>query len=457
MSRRRPSIAMRGTIVAVLLALVAVNLFTLAGQGQPVRAQTPTTSTVSFGFWGDPAEASAYEAIVDAFEERHPEIDVLIEYVPDANDFYARLATGYAAGDVPDVYLINYRRYGQFAAAGGLTPVGPALEQSETIAAEDYYPQPMEAFTFNGELMCLPQNLSSLVVYYNRDLFEAAGVPLPTMDWTWDDFLAAAQTLTLDTDSDGVTDQYGVGIEPSLIRMTPFIWQAGGELVDNLEAPTTLTIDTPAAREGLQFVLDLNHVHHVVPSESEVLAQGLEDQFAAGTVAMLFQSRRVVPTLRESAEFIWDVAPLPRHAEAAGVLHSDAYCLSANAEHPEAAWAFIEFANGPEGQPIAAAVGRTVPSLKQIAESPAFLGPNDGVATGTEQDREQPPASARVYLDTVESMRRVPSTATWPEVEQAFNDAFLQAFYGDRSLDEAIATTLERTEEPFARDAGAGE
>jgi multiple sugar transport system substrate-binding protein len=447
-----------GAIAIGLLVLLIVPIVRGTAIQPPLAsAQTPVAGEIRFGFWGDPAEAAAYEAIVAAFEERNPEIDVQVEYVPDSGDFYARLATGYAAGDVPDVYLINYRRYGQFAAAGGLTAVGPYLEQSETIAAADYYPQPMEAFTFDGELMCLPQNLSSLVVYYNRDLFDAAGLSYPAMDWTWDDFLAAAEALTVDTDGDGAIDQFGAGIEPSVIRMVPFIWQAGGELVDDLDRPTTLTIDTPEAREGLQFVLDLNLVHHVVPSEAEVLAQGLEDRFAAGNVAMLFQSRRVVPTLRESADFTWDVAPLPRQVEAAGILHSDAYCLSATAENKEAAWAFIEFANGPEGQPIAAAVGRTVPSLIEIAESPDFLGPNGGVATGTEQDWELPPASARVYLDTVDTMRRVPSTSTWPEVEQAFNEEFSRAFYGQATLDEAIARTVERTRDPFDRAAAPGE
>jgi multiple sugar transport system substrate-binding protein len=452
---RRRSWATRLAHLGVLALLVTGTLTAVTG----ARAQDDgeLTGSISFGFWGDPAEAGAYEELVAEFEARNPGVEVAIEYVPDSGDFYARLATGYAAGDVPDVFLINYRRYGQFAAAGALTPVGPMLAESTVISAEDYYPEPMESFTYEGELVCLPQNLSSLVVYYNRDLFDAAGVPYPADGWTWDDFLAAAKALTVDTDGDGASDQFGVGIEPSLIRAVPFIWQAGGELVDDLHQPTELTLDTPEAREALQFLIDLNLVHHVVPSEADVLAQSLEDRFMAGNVAMLFQSRRVVPTLREIEDFTWDVGPLPRQAEAAGILHSDAYCLSASTEDVEAAWAFIEFANGPEGQPIAAAVGRTVPSLRSVAESPVFLGPNGGVATGTEEDRNNPPASARVYLDTVSEIRRVPSTATWPEVERAFNDEFSLAFYGAVPLDDAIATIQERAADPLARGVAAPE
>ena len=447
-----PSIASWRRCRSALILLTTVML-ALSGLAAAGAAQDAVTGEVSFGFWGDPAEAAAYEAVVAAFEEQNPGIDVQVEYVPSSSDFYARLATGYAAGLAPDVFLINYRRYGQFAARQALVPVGPLLRESDVLNEEDYYPQPLEAFQFQGELMCLPQNLSSLVVYYNRDLFDAAGVPYPAAGWTRDDFLAAALALTRDLDGDGITDQHGLGVENSLIRFVPFIWQAGGELVDDLDRPTTLTIDTPEARDGIQFFIDLSLVHKVVPTEAEVLAISDEDRFMNGTTAMLLQSRRVVPTLREIESFTWDVAPLPQYEEAAGILHSDAYCMSATTEHQDAAWKFIEFANGPEGQAIAARVGRTVPSLRAVAESPVFLGPRGGVATGSELDRFAPPASARVYLDTIPQIRRVPSISTWPEVEEAFNNTLGRAFYGEVPIDDAIAIATARSEEAFRRAA----
>jgi multiple sugar transport system substrate-binding protein len=450
MRRTRPEPHRRGT-ASILTAAMAV--VTLLGMLAPAAAQEQLSGEVTFGFWGDSAEVSAYEAIAAAFEERQPGIDVRIEHVPNATDFYTRLATGYAAGLAPDVFLINYRRYGQFAARGALTPVGPLLASSEVIAEEDYFPEPLEAFRLGGELMCLPQNLSSLVVYYNRDLFDAAGVPYPEAGWTWDEFLAAAKALTRDIDGDGITDQHGLGVENSLIRFTPFIWQAGGELVDDVDRPTRLTIDTPQAREAIQFFIDLSLVHKVVPTEAEVLATSDEDRFTNGTTAMLLQSRRVVPTLRQIQSFTWDVAPLPQHGEAAGILHADAYCLSATTENPEAAWKFIEFANGPEGQQIAARVGRTVPSLRAVAESPVFLGPRGGVASGNDLDRFAPPASARVYLDTIPEIRRVPSISTWPEVEEAFNTTLGRAFYGEVPVDDAIAIAMARSEQAFQRAA----
>lgn len=446
------------TVARRLFAWLALALVLATGLGVQVQAagarQAAPSGQISFAFWGDPAELKAYEAVVAAYEAAVPTVDVQINHVPGADDFYARLATTFAAGNPPDVFLINYRRYGQWAAAGALDPLGPRLRQSTVAQEEDYYPPPLDAFRFNSELMCVPQNISSLVVYYNRALFDAAGVPYPTPGWTWDQFLTAAKALTRDTNGDGVADQHGLGVENSLIRFTPFIWQAGGELVDDYDRPTRLTIDTPEARAGIQFFIDLNLVHKVVPTEAEVLAISDEDRFANGTTAMLLQSRRAVPTLREIQGFTWDVAPLPvGPAGPTGILHSDAYCLSAGSQNKEAAWSFIEFANGPQGQPIAAQTGRTVPSLIAVAESPAFLGPRGGIATGTDLDRFAPPASSRVYLDTIPQIRRVPSISTWPEVEDAFNNTLGRAFYGEVPVADAIALAQARAEDAFRRAA----
>jgi multiple sugar transport system substrate-binding protein len=133
--------------------------------------------------------------------------------------------------------LLNYRRFATFAGQGGLEPLGNYLAQSTLLDEADFYEAVIEAFRFAGQLWCIPQNMSSLVVYYNQELFDAAACPIPADDWTWGDFLSAAQQLTIDLDGDGRPDQYGAGIEPTLNRLAPFIWQAGGELVDDPQTP----------------------------------------------------------------------------------------------------------------------------------------------------------------------------------------------------------------------------
>ncbi len=393
--------------------------------------------TVSFMVFGGPEELAAYESLTAAFHDAQSEVSVELRYVPDLAEYRRRLAADFSAGAAPDVMLLNYRRFATFAGQGGLQPLGEYLAGSDLLAEADFYPAAIDSFRFAGDLWCIPQNMSSLVVYYNQDLFDVAGLPYPAADWTWADFLSAAQQLTVDWDGDGRSDQYGAGIEPTLNRLAPFIWQAGGELVDDPLNPTRLALDSPAAQAGMQWFVDLQTEHGVVPDALAQSAESNESRFLNGTLAMYFNSRRGVPTYRTISSFTWDVAPLPRGAQQAGILHSDGYCMAATSQEKEAAWRFIEFANSVTGQELVAHTGRTVPSLRAVAESPAFLEP------------AKPPARSRIFLDTIDAMHAVPVTANWPIIEDSASQDIEQAFFGRVSVAEAAETAVQRTQQYF--------
>lgn len=425
-------------VLARPLVIVVLGLSLLTGSA------LGRERSVSFMVFGDPAELAAYQELVAAFEEAYPDIAIELIHIPSASDYRARLGVDFAAGDPADVVLINYRRYAPFAQMGVLEPLAPYLRASDVISEGDFFRVATEPFKWRGQLMCIPQNISSLVVYYNRDLFDAAGLAYPSDDWTWDDFVDAALALTLDLDGDGETDQYGVGIEPSIFRLAPFVWANRGELVvlEGGRIPVRLALDSRAAREAVEWFVALQTVHGVVPDALAEAAESSESRFLGGRTAMFFNSRRGTPTARAIEGFEWDVAALPRGEERAGILHSDAYCLAAAAEDKEAAWTFIEFANSAQGQAIVARSGRTVPSLIEVAESPAFLDPDAA------------PANSAVWLETVDTLRTVPVIAGWVDVEELTGDELERAFYGQASVDEAIEAMVRRTLPFFAGEEG---
>lgn len=381
--------------------------------------QPALSGNISFMVFGDPAELTAYQTLTDAFQQKHPDIQVELIQIPGQSDYRKRLVADIVAGTPADIILINYRRYAAFAKTGALEPLGSYLERSTLLKEADFYPEAIQPYQWNGELMCIPQNISSLVVYYNKDLFDAAGVPYPTNDWTWLDFLDTAQALTKDVDQDGATDQFGAGVEASLIRLAPFIWQANGQIVDDDSNPTGLTFNSTEALEAADFFFSLQTVHHVVPNREQETSEDSESRFINGRLAMFFNSRRGVPTYRESANFDWDVAPLPQNVTKASILHADAYCLPSASKNKEASWTFIEFANSVEGQTIVAKTGRTVPSLIAVANSPAFLDPN------------AKPANSQVFLDMIPYLRAFPIHPNWAEIEETTNQELARGFYGE--------------------------
>ena len=432
-NRYRPAIAARAACGTVLAALALV----LSGCGG--LGEGAPSGEVTFLVFGEPEELRAFRSVVGEFEKVEPDVDVRLIEASDRTDLITRLSTSIAGGSPPDVFLINYRFFGQFASRGAIEPIAGRLEESDAFEERDFYPQALEAFRFGGELTCLPQNISSLVVYYNRDLFRKAGVAFPRAGWAWHDMVEKAIALTRDEDGDGNPDQYGLGVEPTLIRIAPFVWSNGGELVDDDENPTRFTLDTPAARKALQEFFDLRQLHLVVPSEVEVEAEDDESRFANGRTAMVLSSRRATPAFRTITAFDWDVAPLPRFKKQAGILHSDAYCLTAGSRNKDAAWRFMEFALGPEGQRITARSGRTVPSLIEVSRSEAFLDPN------------AKPASSHVFLDTIPFIRRVPNISTWPEIEDASEGILEVGFYEGGSSDQTARQLTARTRGIFAR------
>ena len=435
----------------VLPALAGVLVILLSGCGG--GSSGDASGSIRFLVFGDPPEINAYRTLIRSFEEAEPEIDVQLVEASDREDLIARLSTSLAAGSPPDLFLMNYRFYGQFAARGVLEPLEPYAEGSDAFELSDFYPQALDAFRWDGEVTCLPQNISSLVVYYNRDLFRRFGVPPPRNAMPWVDFVARAKQMTRDKTGQPVVgfdpdlprpnaapaEIYGLGVEASIIRIAPFVWSAGGEIVDDEDKPTRFTFDAPTAKFAMEQFFQLRTLHGVVPTDQEVESEDDESRFANGRLAMLLSSRRSVPTFREAAKFDWDIVSLPVFREPAGILHSDAYCLTKASDSKDAAWRFVEYALGPEGAPVVARTGRTVPSLRSVAESDAFLDP------------AAKPANSRVFLDGIDHIRRVPTISTWPEIEDVSGGILENGMYLAQPVDRVVRELDAKTRPLFAR------
>ncbi len=386
-------------------------------------------TAIEFQVSGEPEEIAVYDALANAYMEEHPDVTVEVIESAEKSDHLARLSTSFAAGKPPDAFLLNFREYSQFAARGALEPAGPLVEEAG-VNFDDYYEAPLEAFTYDDALQCMPQNISSLAVYYNRGVFEKLSVEEPPKEWSWEEFQQTAKQLTRG-------DVDGVGFEPSIIRLAPFVWSNGGELVDDVDAPQHFTLENTEDKQALQFLLDLVRNDKVVPTEEEVAAQDLETRFETGKLGMFLSSRVDTPRFREVSGLDFDVAPLPVADEPSNILHSDAYCMARDSDEKEEAAAFITYAVSEQGQILTARGGRTVPSLKSVSTSPAFLDPT------------QAPSRAQVWIDAIPHLQRTPVITTWPEIEDRTEEVLTSAFYDDMSTEEAVEQIDEQADPLF--------
>jgi multiple sugar transport system substrate-binding protein len=401
----------------LLPGVFALALLTACGtepsEGQP--ADGPLKGELVVQAAGGEGELNALRELIAAYEQARPGVTVSFTGVPNQGDHIAKLGTSFAGGKPPDVFLLNYRRLGPFVDRGVVAPADLG-ERTEA----DFYAPPLEAFSYDGKLACVPQNASSSVAYLNLDLFQRAGVPLPAADWTWADLEQLAATFA-------AKKIPAVGYDAEIRTVAPFVWTAGGEVVDDTESPTAMTLDTPEARRALEYLSGLQRFGVDATSRAAVEPA---DQFAAGDLAVFVDSRRAVPAFRKAEGLSFDVRPLPR-AEAArpsvSLLASDAYCVAKVSKVRRLATDFAAYAVGPEGAVVLAKSGRTVPSVKEVAQSPAFLDP------------AQEPKSSSVFLDVIPNLRRLPNVGPQDEAEEAANDLLAQYFAGKADLATTVA------------------
>lgn len=347
---------------ACTIALVAMAGFALA------------QSTVEFATWGGTEDLDIYEQLINDFEAANPDVIVELIHIPSAGDYEQNLATLIAAGAAPDVFFINNISLPGFAAQGAFMP----LEQfaSEEFLS-DFFPGHLDAFRHGGELMALPRDISNMVLFYNQDLFAEAGVAEPTAGWSFDDFMAAAQALTQDTDGDGNVDQFGFGYSTFYLFWQPWVWSNGGSFfsADHSE----FTLNQGAGLEGLETYVGLRCGINVAPTAEQAAERSAASMFASGDAAMIVDGRwRVAPLLsNEAVDFNWDVALFPE-GPAGSVIGVDGsgWGISSTSNAPEAAWRFIEYVSSAEAQALWTEAGIIIPSRRSVGLTDSFITPD---------------------------------------------------------------------------------
>jgi multiple sugar transport system substrate-binding protein len=274
------------------------------------------------------------------FQTANPGITVSVE-VSDWDSYWTKLKTLLAANTPPDIFAIDAPYYLDYQSKGTLLDLQPYINADPTVF-DGIYPQTLQAYQTPDGYFGVPRDFQTIVLFYNKDMFDAAGMPYPDEFWTWDDLRAAAQFLTKDNNGDGKTDQYGFTFD--MWDMEPgwseAIWSYGGDI---LSADHTQTlIGSPEARQAWQMLYEMTFVDKTVP-DANTSGQYGGDLFLAGVAAMMPMGHWAVPSYAE-ANFKWDVAPMPTGpAGRATSVNSAGFVIAHGSKHPDESWQFLKF------------------------------------------------------------------------------------------------------------------
>ena len=330
------------------------------------------------------------------FYEKYPWIE-METLVVSPGELGPKLLTAVAGGEPPDLCMIFPGDYLHFARNGQMLDLTPFAEAEGWDWKNYYNPAQIDFFSVDGKLYGMPEGMPTQALAYNKDIFDAAGMDYPDDTWTWDDLLAAAEKLTVDTDGDGEIDQWGFSNIHWMYQ--PYIWAAGAELFN--EDFTEVLTDDPKVVEVFQWLADLRFKYGVAPTQDIVQAnRDVPAMFQNGLLAM-YHARWVPDAaffFARQADLNYDVAPLPMNPETMvrmGGSGGGCNAVFAATEHPEEAYLVWKWMTTDEGS-YARSVGLTgtplVPNAKDPADWPMLAG--------AFVDLERP-ANAKVFLDAL--------------------------------------------------------
>ncbi|HET6485686.1 MAG TPA: sugar ABC transporter substrate-binding protein [Spirochaetia bacterium] len=418
---------------AYRLALCAILILAVASLAG-AAAKTKIRATV----WLGDAELKALGSMTDAYLKMHPNADVeWINIVGGGNYGRDKLQTMIAGGDAPDLMMLNTGQFEQLASRGALKPLDDIIK-GEKFDLSLYWPQAIGGISYQGKIYGLPRDMSNVILYYNKDLFDKSGVAYPNNNWTWNDLLAAAKKLTLDTNHDGKIDQWGFAVNNIVWVWAGFVWGNGGDILN--ADRTKVLLNDPNTIDALNFYFGLLTKEHVSPPPGALPEQSWAgDWMLTQNVAMgLFGPWWRPSLVTMDKPFRWDVAyppKSPKTGKRGSVVYTDMWGMSSSTGIQAQTWDFMKYLTSKDGQQLWTDLigARSISPVKSVAQSDKWL--HYGGSTG------------EIILDSL-SFSQVPpiNFGNGNEVETIWDQEFGAVIAGQQTVEQAVAKIIPQVQ-----------
>lgn len=349
-----------------LLVLVLVLLLAL---GSTAYAAVE----LEMNYWMSEQDEGILPAI-EAFNASQDEIVVNASSIP-WSQYWDKLVVGLPAGSAPDVFSINALNVVDYARNGYLLDITDLFE-SGAVDVTKYPAHTVATHTVDGVLRGIPRDFDAIAVYYNKTLFDEAGVEYPKDGWTWDEFIETAKKLT---NPDAGIHGCSIAANGQAFGYD-YIYGNGGMLFDE---NGMCVVNTPENVEAFQKLHDAIHVEKISATVEEQVEIAKNVRFLSGTDAMTFDGSWNMATYQEAYGDMLGVVSLPIMKEATTISHSLSWVGAATTKHPEEVKKFLTYLAGYEAQ--AQAAQAVIPAYEGTPElwaakfadynTDAFLGP----------------------------------------------------------------------------------
>jgi len=403
---------------------------------------------VKIEYWilGTSEELAIEQKAVQMFEERNPNIDVVERHAP-GEEYYDKLRASIAAGSIPDLMRIIVEEYQSFAKGGVLLNIKPAIEkklQEDPNFAEwwnDIEPKLLEPFYYQGGLFGIPHDWNDAIIFYNKALFDKAGLAYPRKDWDVNEFLEIAKKLTVDENGDGKPDQYGYLLTGDWFDcIAPWIFTFGGKILD--DAWKKCLLDTQESKQAIQFMYDLVNTYKVSPPPTVMEFTSGMAMWMTGKIGMAHYGRYMVPAFRQIKDFEWDCQHQPFGPNGTrGVPYGVGLtCIAAKTKYPEESFKLAVFLSSTEVQQMYNEYGNSIQVLKSIIYSDDFKNP------------DKPPFNQYAMVEALEYAQLIPSPPRNREIIRVATSELDRVLLNQKSVEDAARDMTVQIDEILAEE-----
>ncbi|MFC0472540.1 ABC transporter substrate-binding protein [Halalkalibacter kiskunsagensis] len=371
--------------------------------------------SLDIALWDERAD-DAVQASIEAFKQEHPDVEVNVTYTPFA-DYWTRLMTSLGGGSGPDVFWMNGPNFYQYATQDLIENLDSYIEADSSFSKESYFPAVVDLYSLDNNLYAAPYFVDSIGLFYNKTLFDEAGIDYPDETWTWEDIERVGEELT--DPSNGV-----YGYMAHVARSQPgyynMIHQAGGYIIS--DDKTTSGFDTPEAKEAFTFLQALID-KGISPSIQNQIETEPKQLFLSNRVAMLPEISVHVTEFQAELGDTFGVAPLPKGKEEASIVHGIGWAMNEKTDDKDLAWELIKYLSNEDGNRVIAETGFSIPAIQSLSDVfKDYL----------------PSVDLQVFIDAQETGVAYPvskRTAEWQDIE---TKEIQSAFLGQQTIDEAL-------------------
>lgn len=393
-------------------------------------AQSDVSATLRVQAFGGDAELAGINSAIGRFNAKYPNVTVEVSIDPISTgwgDYVTKVLGQFTSGAPADIYGTAIETFQAFSSRNLFMPLDDFV--AENTGFSDFAPSLFEQGSYKGVLNYIPIGWNNIMINYNRDLFDKAGLAYPERGWTWDQFRETAKALTV-RDASGTVTQFGYEVPNQNFFVQPWFFSNGTGIL-NADWTASNMLD-PKVAETLQFLYDLIHVDGVSPIPG---AETMDNQFMAGQVAMINRGQWIVQNAKSNG-LNMDIAVPPKKEKEATIIGFGAYAIAGNTANADLAKALVLELTSEETQREQGERGGGVPGRKSAASTEAFLAF---------------PPSAFLYYETLPFTVPVPSPANFQEVEKIFIRHYTAMMSGQESIADGCKAADAELTESFAR------